>query len=61
MPTISHRAAPALPLAVLLAFAALPAAADRALTVDDFFAVKNVGSPQISPDGKPRPGSRLAS
>ncbi len=49
---IRHRATLFLTLALSLTFAALPAAADRALTVDDFFAIKNVDDPHIRPDGE---------
>lgn len=38
--------------ALLLMPAALPAQSTRSLTIDDFFALKSVGTPSVSPDGK---------
>src|ERR1051326_9427130 len=39
-------------LALLLISAPLSAQGTRSLTVDDFFALKSVGAPSLSPDGK---------
>jgi dipeptidyl aminopeptidase/acylaminoacyl peptidase len=41
-----------LPLAVSATTALAQAPAKRALTVDDLFAIKQVGTPQVSPDGR---------
>ena len=38
-------------LALVLLFTATPLFAQRALTVDDFAAIRDVGDPQLSPDG----------
>ncbi len=40
------------PVVLLAAPFALAGQAPRSLTVDDFFAVKSVGAPRVSPDGK---------
>ena len=50
MSRLKHLLALTLPVAL----SPLPAlsAQKHALTVDDFLALKNVGDPQVSPDGK---------
>ncbi len=46
------RTSRALHVVLLLMPAALPAQGARSITIDDFFALKSVGQPAISPDGK---------